>query len=635
MPLFLPESIRVAANQMQVIPAGGRMETDIANVTKAIMVSPAGLNGAVPFILAIFVLTLLMFTGRKLASMWSEWNGAASALAKLFIFGGGIAAGLWAVSAYDKVARLGEGPVSAMAVVSAGLAWWVAKKMGLTFIKPADKVTKGAVEATPEEVAKLVKKDGPARMVLAGVPLPRKAEATHFMMVGGTGSGKSVAIGQLLERLYADGDTAILVDSGGDFASKYYDAKRDFILNPFDERTVSWNPMAEMAGPYDAEALAKSIIPEGTGDSKEWNSYAQIFLSSCLTVLKARQGTTINDLMFLAQQASIDELRGHLRGTAAYSQLESDKMFGSIRVIVNTYLTVYSYLRADSKSAPFSVKGFIEASKPGVLFVTYKDDQLDTLRNLVACVLDIAARSTLSLNPDPNRRIWLIIDEFSSIGKVQSVEAFAAKARKCGGCLVIGLQTVSQLKDRYGEHQAQSLLGNLGTWLMLRCMDGETAEYMSKYIGDQTVVSWKDNQSESNGGGSRGHSEQETTRRAVMPSELQELPPLKGFLRVAGGYPVCRIELEINKKRQASKPSFIAKDFSAPVAAPVTEPVQEVLALPAAVQSGTVASSLPEGPIVVPPTAPVLGKEAEQEVLQEAVDEYLKELLASLEAEGR
>lgn len=604
----------------------------------SVSVDAAVYMGLLKLGLALLCLTFGLFTWRKLASMWDEWGGASRLMTRLILSTGMGGLAFWAYSAYLVSAHFPEGVLAAVGCIGFGTGWWLAKKMGLTFIKPKERISKGSVEASVAEVAKLVKKDGPSRIELAGVPIPKKSEAVHFMMLGATGSGKSVAIGQLLERTYADGDVLILVDSGGDFASKYYNPSRDYILNPFDERTVSWNPMAEMDGPYDAEALAKSIIPEGVGDSKEWNSYAQTFLGSCLTVLKARPSATINDLIYFAQQASLEELRDNLRGTAAYSQLESDKMFASIRVIVNNYLSAYTYLKPNPSGETFSIKQFVAAGKPGALFVTYRDDQLDTLRNLISCALDIASRSVLSLNPDPNRRVWLVVDEFASIGKVQSVEAFATKARKAGGCLVVGLQSISQLKDKYGEHQAQSIMSCLGTWLVLRCSDTDTADYMSRFLGEQTVVRHTGGASEGQGGGSKSVSEQVTTQRTVLASELQELPPLHGYMRVAGGYPICAIELSVANSRKATKPAYVAKDFARanagiPAATMVTRPaisftapeVVDAIAAPAL-------EALPANTAHLPPVQSVEETiEAIEELsMPDATDRYIKELLAQV-----
>ena len=422
---------------------------------------------------------------------------------------------------------------------------------------------------------------------LSGLNLPRGVEPYHLFVVGSTGSGKSVAITQLLDQIEERGDIALVVDSGGEFSSRYFRPERDHIINPFDDRCAPWSPTAELEGPWDAEALAKSMVPDGTGDSKEWNGYAQTFVTSVLRKLSEDRNLSIRSLLHYVQSASIEELTPILAGSAAAAQLTSDKTFGSIRTIAANYLSTYVYLQDDAN--PFSIAKYIRAGNPGFLFFTYRDDQLDSLRNMISCALDIASRTILALPANNDRRIWLIIDEFASIGKVQSIEAVATKARKMGGCLLIGLQSVSQLKDRYGDNTAQTILGCLSSWLILRCSDADTSEYISKYIGDSEISRMTDGTSSADSGNSQSKTQQIQTQRAIMPVELQRLANLQGFFKLAGDYPICEIKLSFPEKRAKISQNYADRDFnkkpmlklsasavqSAPaIAAPVSPPAE-------------------------------------------------------------
>lgn len=579
---------------------------------------------------------VVLLVWRKCAAAWSVWSGGTRKAMQLTLMG---ALGALAYYAMQLQGASQADPLMAgMAAMAGGIvAFPVARMLGLTFVKPAVRVDKGAVLASPAEVARRVKRDGPARLALGGVPVPRKSEPVHFLMQGGTGSGKSVAINHLLGPAYRDGDIILVIDSGGDFASRYYDAKRDRILNPFDARSVAWNPMAEMRSPYDAEELAKSIIPPGTGDGKEWNSYAQTFLASCLTVLHRQGEQSMRALMYLVQDAPMEELAKTLAGTAAAAQLTSDKTFGSIRVIATNYMTAYAYLPNPEPGAPaFSVREFIERGRPGALFVTYRDDQLATLQNLMACVLDVASRTVLSLEPNDKRRVWLVVDEFASIGKVQSIESFAAKARKYGGCLVIGIQSVSQLFDKYGEQSARALLSNLGSWLVLRCSDADTAEYMSRYLGDQQITRHTESSSQGKrGSDSRSMNEQVTVQRVVMGAELQELAPLNGYLRVAGGFPVCRVKLGVKGLRKATVSGFKERGYEAPRVEEAV-PVHATSApapVPAAPAVATIPPSVEAAPAARATEARAPGEPTPEELLEllagegGATDQFLLDLL--------
>ncbi len=543
----------------------------------------------------------MLFTiWRKLSARWVNWFPLAAKAMRLILY---VAAAAVAILAF-VVLGIELSGTQKIAFIGIGAGLGPLLNLVARQLRRQEKLRRGASVGAPAEVNKLTSKQLPGSdftdsFKMGGVTIPRSAEPYHFFVVGSTGSGKSVAITGLLDHLEARGDIALVVDSGGEFCSRYYRPGRDRILNPFDDRCAPWSPTAEMTGPWDAEALAKSMIPDGVGESKEWNGYAQTLVTSVLRQLHDRGELSIKKLLYYVQAAPIDELTPLLAGTAAAGQLVSDKTFGSIRTIASKYLATYAYL--EDSNDPFSVADFIRAENPGFLFMTYRDDQLDSLRDMISCALDVAARTILALPANSQRRVWLIIDEFASIGKVQSIEAIATKARKMGGCLLIGLQSVSQLKDRYGEHAAQTILSCLSSWLVLRCSDADTAEYVSKYIGEAEVSRMTRGESSSDTGGSASLSEQIQTQRAVMPVELQRLANLQGFFKLAGDYPICNIKLSFPKKRDKAAVNYATRDF---VAKPMLKLIDEN-------------ATAPQGEHQAP-TASVDNSHAEQSAQEEA-----------------
>lgn len=513
-----------------------------------------------PLFLSGLTVGVVFFLWRKASARWSTWFPILKkGLEWSFIGAGGAAAIYGLLSLGGEGVSAGPGLLAL--VLGLVLPEVVTRYRGRGQEKEETK--RGASMGNDSEVARKIKTSKvPTYLELAEVPIPVSAEPYHFLIAGSTGTGKSVAINTLLQKIRARGDTAIVVDSGGNFVEKHFDAQTDFVFNPYDERCVGWSPTAELQGVWDAQALARSIVPDGVGDSKEWNSYAQTFVGAVLRKLWEQNRLTMRDFLYFVQAAPRSELQELLADTAAAGQLASERTFGSIRTIAGNYVTSYDYLPTDRDK--FSVAEMIRAEHSGVLFLTYRDDQLDSLRNLMACLLDVAARTILSLEPNPDRRVWLIIDEFASLGKVQSIEAVATKARKNGGCLVLGVQSVSQLRDRYGDNGAQTILSCLSTWLVLRCSDADTAEYMSKYIGEAEIRRTQKGQSASDSGETQSWNEQSAVQRVVLGSQIQAFPNLHGMLKLAGDYPVCEVDLTIPKlSPQLGGSPFQGRDFRA------------------------------------------------------------------------
>jgi hypothetical protein len=93
--------------------------------------------------------------------------------------------------------------------------------------------------------------------------IPRRLEASHILLMGDTGSGKSSAIRQLLRQVEDRGESAIVYDPAMDFLGEFYNPKRgDLILNPLDQRCPYWGLGVEIDRPEMATTIAAAMLPE-------------------------------------------------------------------------------------------------------------------------------------------------------------------------------------------------------------------------------------------------------------------------------------------------------------------------------------------------------------------------------------
>ncbi len=433
------------------------------------------------------------------------------------------------------------------------------------FHRNDDNIIRGTRTITARQLRRRTRRER-GDIAIGGVRLPRRVEPLHLLVTGSTGTGKSVCITEILDAIANRGDRAIVADAGGIFLSHYLNPGRgDVIANPLDARGVRWSPLAEMRGPWDADIIASSIVPDAEGEAREWHKYAQSMTSAIL--MHCWQNDLKNkDIFHLACAAGVEELKQALFGSPVVGMLQdgNDKMIASIRGIVSSHIMPYKYLDPDAGTDAWSLRAFIENDEcKGWVFLPYRDDQLATLRPMIACMIDIACKALLSMPPSDDRRIWLMLDECASLGKVTSLIDYLTKARKAGGRAVIGLQSVAQLRDAYGRDGAQILMSCLSSQLILRCPDPETAQVTSRMIGDRQVTrvtGGATSQLAIAGIGRQGvgWTEQIAIDAAVMPAELQRMPALRGWLAIAG-YPPALVTLR-PRRRQARAAAWVARD---------------------------------------------------------------------------
>jgi type IV secretory pathway TraG/TraD family ATPase VirD4 len=396
---------------------------------------------------------------------------------------------------------------------------------------------------------------GARTLALAGVVVGAADETKHFKIIGTTGTGKSTAITELLEGALERGDRAIVADPDAGYLTRFHDRSRgDVILNPFDPRSVKWDPFAEIHTPYDVDQLASGLIPScEDASSREWRAYARTFLSAVADRCHHNGEREVAELWRLLAIASPRELRKVVAGTPAQPFLDADnaRMFGSIRSITGSAVAALAYVQAQH-AASFSVRDWVRCGS-GSLFIPYRANQIAALRAIIATWMRLAIFEAMTC-PEEDRHLWFVMDELDALGAIDGLKDALARLRKFGGRCVIGFQSIAQVSSTYGAGDAQTIVENCGNTLILRCSgsdQGGTSQFASRLIGDREIVRRQTARGRDCEGASffkpsrrsTNVSEQHVIEAAVMPSELEQLPDLAGFLKTASSRAWRRVRI--------------------------------------------------------------------------------------------
>lgn len=391
-------------------------------------------------------------------------------------------------------------------------------------------------------------------LTLAGVAVEPEDETKHFKLIGTTGTGKSTAIRELVGAALERGDRAIVADPDGGYLARFYQPYRgDTVLNPFNPDSVKWDPFAEIKDPYDVEQLAGALIPTGEeGAGREWRGYARTFATAVIRHCYQAGKRDLTELWRLLTAASSEELRPIVAGTPAQPFLEPDsaRMFSNIRSVTGSAIAALEYIQVQ-RAAAFSVREWVRSGR-GVLFVPYQAAQIAALRSVIAAWIRIAIVEAMS-RPEGDQRLWFVIDELDALGTIDGLKDALARLRKFGGRCVLGFQSIAQVSSTYGVGEAQTIVENCGSTLILRCSGSEgggTSRFASHLIGDREIVRAEVSRGHSHSSlfssSSSSHVSESVTHRhvteaAVMASEIEQLPDLTGFLKLASSPTWMRI----------------------------------------------------------------------------------------------
>jgi type IV conjugative transfer system coupling protein TraD len=427
-----------------------------------------------------------------------------------------------------------------------GWAWFYFTRTGKGL--GSNEYLRGARFGTLRQVKHAMWRQKKGALTIGGVPVPSAFEPEHILLCGAPGTGKTNLIVKMLAGIRASGKRAIVYDTAGTFVEKFFRPDVDTLLNPLDQRTAHWSPWVDVPRDYHYDQIAESTIPDKAGDPF-WAKAARGTLVAVLRKLAQQKHTFVSLLLDRLLRSKLKDLAAFAAGTdaAAFISTEGERTSAGIQAELASVMRSFAYL--DDTEDGFSIREWVETGTDGSwLFITVKADQLPSLRPLITVWLDIAISAIMSLVPDRDRRLYCVIDELPTLQKLPSLSDFLARARKYGGCGILGFQSYPQLEATYGIQDAAAITGYCSTWVALRANDTPTAKHVSENLGQVEQV-------EANEGMSYGVndmrdgvnlSRMQVTRPLVMHTEVTNLPNLSGFLRFGRNLPVVRFADRFN-----------------------------------------------------------------------------------------
>jgi type IV secretory pathway TraG/TraD family ATPase VirD4 len=147
------------------------------------------------------------------------------------------------------------------------------------------------------------------------------------------------------------------------------------------------------------------------------------------------------------------------------------------------------------------------------------------------------------------------VDELDALGQIDGLKDALARLRKFGGRCVLGFQSLAQVSSTYGQGDAHTLVENCGNTLILRCSASEgggTARFASQLIGDREVLRTTVTKSRrlTEVLGSVSHGQHYSVEAAVLPSQIEQLPDLMGYLKRASEPEWRQVRLQVRPLRQ-------------------------------------------------------------------------------------
>ena len=344
----------------------------------------------------------------------------------------------------------------------------------------------------------------------SSAPFVTSADIPHAFVAAPTGSGKGVGV--VIPTLLTYGGSVICLDVKGEnftATSRVRAAMGDrvFKFAPYDDegRTHRFNPLAEVASLpperryTEAQRIAESLIAMGGENVQGFLvSAKQIFAAGILAAVERGTPTigAVHDL--LSGEGEFAEMFGELAEKTNVAEAKSifRRMAGTADRTLSAYMSVLfdgglgawrdAYVRSATDASDFDLADF--RLTPTTLYIVVGPNDLRVLAPVVRLLFQqtVATLQRAEPGPDEPYPVLLLLDEFPSLGRMQTLSDAITTVRSYGGRLLIIAQSLANLKLAYGADGAQNFLANCRLQLFMAPADADTPEYVSRSIGDFT-----------------------------------------------------------------------------------------------------------------------------------------------------
>ena len=343
----------------------------------------------------------------------------------------------------------------------------------------------------------------------------------HIAVFGASGTMKSRAIiRNALFQTIKRGESAVITDSKGElyadtaelFRQNGYEVRVYNLVDP--EHSDSWNCMADLHGDTLMAQVLTNVIIGNTSSGKGdhfWDNGEGNLLKALILLVDQDPGRSpaeknlpaVYRMLTQNTENELTKLFGKLQydhpARAPYNLFaqSSDTVKSGIILGLGTRLQVLQNKAVQRITSSSDINLTAPAKRKCAYFLVLSDQDatMAFLSSLFFSFLFIRMTRYADARKSGRCRVPvnLFLDEFNNIGRIGGAEDGSDFARTLSTCrsrdirVMIAVQSLGQLQNRYPNNLWSELIGNCDIQLMLGCTDDVTAKYCSERSGDMSV----------------------------------------------------------------------------------------------------------------------------------------------------
>lgn len=328
------------------------------------------------------------------------------------------------------------------------------------------------------------------------IVLTKKDEQSNILTLGTAGGGKTTVILPLIDQAINRNDKVFIYDEKKEFTTFFLN-KKAILIAPWDGRSFMWDIANDVLNEHDAEMIASNLIPDSNSQDPMWIKGARLIFTGMLVSLLGEKSvwgwSDIKNRIQLSQSEMLSLLQRHYPIAASFVIDGSKTTQGFyVNLIAElSWIETLAIAWGDSDKPKFSIREWVCSNQKKVpnTVIVQSDPRYKSIgAPLCNALLSLMTKHFLSLPMKNTRDTWLFIDEMANLPPNPSIKMWLELARSRGGRAVFGTQSISQIKNNYGEHDADTILNLFSIVVAMRIGGaGGDSEYVSNVFGDRIV----------------------------------------------------------------------------------------------------------------------------------------------------
>jgi type IV secretory pathway TraG/TraD family ATPase VirD4 len=341
----------------------------------------------------------------------------------------------------------------------------------------------------------------------------------------------------------------------GTFTGAFYNPETDFFYDPGLKGSIAFNPFDYIFDLEDLTSIVELLTVDMPSDQKDpgWRSMATGLLTGIVALAEAKGQKTLEGLAELISKDPVELLseiskvvvmdqngniseKSHGISSAVRYLSADEKQLSIYMGVFETKMVYFKNLVADPSQTPLNLEEWLNSKGQSKLFIMtrIKNASQAEIRNAaLISTLFQAIMNKPNRPEDMNKRYYFVLDEAGNLGKIAGLDLATSLGRSYGISVLLSVQSIGQLDIKYTKEIRQTLIDSMGTSIIFRVKDPDTAKWLSEAIGEHTVKRYTDSINygvEQNKGGG-GENSSQVTEPAVKPSDILGLEKFQYYFK--------------------------------------------------------------------------------------------------------